>query len=769
MLERRSQRVKMRVLLVHPRIGSESAGGRACRIVIQEFADRNIETETAMDVEDASAILLSDASIQAVMLDWSLPHEDGQVGDPPAAAGLIETIRSRNDRIPIFLLTERNKTKALTIELINAIDELVWLLEDSATFVCGRVEAAMRNYIKAMFGPLTTALREFAQVHEYSWHTPGHTGGTAFLKHPAGRAFHDFYGENLFRTDLSISVGELGSLLDHNGPIGESERYISRIFGSHRSYSVTNGSSTSNRVIFMACVGQKQIVLCDRNCHKSIEHGLTMTGGIPHYLVPSRNRYGLMGPIYPKRLEEGTVQEAVNADPLAQGLADTRPVFAVVTNSTYDGLCYDARRVSEILNQHVDCIHFDEAWFGYGRFNPLYRGRLAMHGDAKDHQATDATVFSTHSTHKLLAAFSQASYIHLREGRRPMPHARFNESFMMHASTSPFYPIMASNEVAASMMDGAGGLTLTRESIDEAVAFRQIVGRVGREFQKKDEWFFRTWNATQVRDEQGQSVAFEDANPEHLATTPDCWVLHPGDVWHGFDGLEDGYCMLDPIKVSVLTPGMQDDGEFAPQGFPATLLTAYLDARGIEVEKTSDFAVLFLFSIGITKAKWGTLLTAMIDFKHDYDADVPLSRVMPGLVESHPERYGKLGLRGLGDEMFKVLREGGQTHHLAQAFNIIPQARLSPADTYQELIRGRVERVSLDKLANRTVATSVVPYPPGIPMMMPGETAGPADGPHISYLKALRAWDSAFPGFGHDTHGVEVEGGEHFIQCLIGP
>lgn len=768
MLERRSQRLKMRVLLVHPRIGSESAGGRACRIVIQEFADRNIETETAIDAEDARTVIQSDASIQAVMLDWSLPGEDGQVGDPPAAAGLIEAIRARNDRIPIFLLTERNKTKALTIELINAIDELVWLQEDSATFVCGRVEAAIRNYIKAMFGPLTSALRDFAQVHEYSWHTPGHTGGTAFLKHPAGRAFHDFYGENLFRTDLSISVGELGSLLDHNGPIGASERYISRIFGSHRSYSVTNGSSTSNRVIFMACVGQKQLVLCDRNCHKSIEHGLTMTGGIPHYLVPSRNRYGLMGPIYPKRLEQGSVQEAVNADPLARDLADKRPVFAVVTNSTYDGLCYDVKRVSEVLDQHVDCMHFDEAWFGYGRFNPIYRGRLAMHGDAKDHKPTDATVFSTHSTHKLLAAFSQASYIHLREGRRPMPHARFNESFMMHASTSPFYPIMASNEVAASMMDGAGGAALTRESIDEAVAFRQVVGRVGREYQKKGEWFFRTWNATQVRDASGKSVAFEDAAPEHLATTPDCWVLHPGEVWHGFDGLEDGYCMLDPIKVSVLVPGMQDDGEFAAQGFPATLLTAYLDARGIEVEKTSDFAVLFLFSIGITKAKWGTLLTAMIDFKHDYDANVPLSRVLPGLVDSHPQRYGQLGLRDLGDEMFKVLREGAQTRHLAQAFNLIPQARLTPADTYQELIRGRVERVSLDQLADRTVATSVVPYPPGIPMMMPGETAGPADGPHISYLKALRAWDSAFPGFGHDTHGVEVEDGEHYIQCLIG-
>lgn len=768
MLERRSQRIKMRVLLIHPRIGTESAGGRACRAVIQEFVDRNIETETAVDAEDARAIILSDASILAVMIDWSLPGEDGKVGNHEAAAGLIEAIRSRNERVPIFLLTERDKTKDLTIELVNAIDELVWLLEDQATFVCGRVEAAMKQYVRAMFGPLTAALREFSQVHEYSWHTPGHTGGTAFLKHPAGRAFHDFYGENVFRTDLSISVGELGSLLDHNGPIGESEKYISRIFGSHRSYSVTNGSSTSNRVIFMACVGQKQIVLCDRNCHKSIEHGLTMTGGIPHYLVPSRNRYGLMGPIYPQRLEEGTVQEAVSADPLAKDAEDTKPVFAVVTNSTYDGLCYNVKRVSEILNRHVDCMHFDEAWFGYARFNPIYAGRLAMHGDAADHKPTDATVFSTHSTHKLLAAFSQASYFHLREGRRPMPHARLNESFMMHASTSPFYPIMASNEVAASMMDGKGGLALTRESIDEAVAFRQLVWRVAREYQKKSEWFFRTWNAPKVRDAKGGEVAFEDADPAHLATKADCWILHPGEVWHGFEGLEDGYCMLDPIKVSVLTPGMQDDGTFAEQGFPATLLTAYLDARGIEVEKTSDFAILFLFSIGITKAKWGTLLTAMIDFKHDYDANVPLSRAMPNLVQSHPDRYGQLGLRDLGDEMFRVLREGGQTKHLANAFNIIPLARLTPADTYQELIRGRVERVPLDELADRTCATSVVPYPPGIPMMMPGETAGPADGPHIGYLKALRSWDKAFPGFGHDTHGVEVEDGEHFVQCLIG-
>jgi hypothetical protein len=135
----------------------------------------------------------------------------------------------------------------------------------------------------------------------------------------------------------------------------------------------------------------------------------------------------------------------------------------------------------------------------------------------------------------------------------------------------------------------------------------------------------------------GKRVNFEDASPELLGTEQQCWVLHPGDAWHGFDDLEDDYCMLDPIKVTVLMPGVQDDGSLGPKGFPASLLTAYLHARGIEVEKTSDFGVLFLFSLGITKAKWSTLLAAMLDFKHDYDEDVPLSRIMPHLVADHPE------------------------------------------------------------------------------------------------------------------------------------
>lgn len=766
MLERRSQRQKYRVLLVHPNARTvDSAGGRACATLVEEFADRNIETVIATTIDDAQAIVVSDTAIQAMLIDWSLPNEDGGTRDNAAAISLIETIRARNENVPIFLLTERGKAKTLSVELVQAINELVWLLEDVATFVCGRVQAAMQIYFGTLFGPLTTALYTFNQVHEYSWHTPGHTGGTAFLKHPSGRAFYDFYGEHIFRTDLSISVGELGSLLDHNGPIGDSEKYIARIFGSHRSYTVTNGSSTSNRIIFMSVVARDQVVLCDRNCHKSIEHGLTLTGGIPQYLVPSRNRYGLIGPIYPERLTEAAVRKAVAANPLAKGLKDKKPVFMVITNSTYDGLCYNVKRVLEEVGGWLDRVHFDEAWYGYGRFNPIYDGRIAMHGDASEHDPKGPTVFTTHSTHKLLAAFSQASYIHVRDGRRPVPHERFNESFMMHGSTSPFYPIIASNEVAASMMDGASGNALTRECIDEAVTFRQLVGRLHRDFAKKKEWFFRTWNPDKVKD-KGKRIAFEDAPQDLLATNPDCWVLHPGDTWHGFDKLEDGYCMLDPIKVSVLTPGVDDDGSLSKSGFPASLFTAYLDARGIEVEKTSDFAVLFLFSLGITKAKWSTLLTAMLDFKRDYDLDVPLSRVIPSLVKQHPDRYEGLGLRGLGDQMFEELKKSGQTSHLQKAYSNLPEIRMSPADAYQRLVLGEVERVALSALAGRTVATSIVPYPPGIPMVMPGEAAGAANGPHIGYLKSLQNWDKRFPGFGHDTHGVEAEDGEYYVQCL---
>jgi arginine decarboxylase len=658
-------------------------------------------------------------------------------------------------------MAERGEATAIPVEVMEMVDEFIWTLEDTAAFVGGRVAAAIRRYFEVMMPPLANALMKFSQEYEYSWHTPGHTGGTAFLKSPIGRIFFDYFGENLLRSDLSISVGSLGSLLDHTGPMGEHERYAARVFGAHRTYSVTNGTSMSNRVIFMAAVARDQIALCDRNCHKSIEHSLVMTGAIPNYLVPLRNRYGIIGPIPPDRLSKEALKAAIKANPLVTKGIETRAVHSIITNSTYDGLCYNAKRVQELLDPSVDRIHFDEAWYAYARFNPLYKERFAMHGDPKDHKGP--TIFATHSTHKLLAALSQASLLHIRDGRSAIPHARFNESYMLHASTSPFYPIVVSNDITAAMMDGPGGPTLTGESIQEAVAFRQTICRVDRQFTDKGDWFFRTWNADGIKSSKGKKTRFEEASAEQLASDPECWVLHPGDTWHGFGDLEDDYCMLDPIKVSIVTPGVADKGGLDKRGIPASLVTSYLHYRGVEVEKTTDFTILFLFSIGITKGKWGTLLNALLEFKRDYDRNVPVAQVLPHLTA---DVYHNLGLRDLADQMFAQLKESRQTHWLAEAFSTLPTPAMTPNAAFQYLVRDEIEHVPLDKLANRILATSVVPYPPGIPMLMPGESTGANDGPYLGYLRALAAWDKRFPGFGHDTHGVENRGGVYYVQCL---
>lgn len=759
MARSREEGLGMRALLAHSHINSQTPPGRAARALADELIEQDVDVVTATSCEDAGALFAADAAIQAVLLDWDMEGD----ADHKAALATIAAIRARNSAVPIFLCADRSLASTIPLDAMGEVDDFVWLMEDTPRFIAGRVVAATERYRSQVLPPMFGALARFSQVHEYSWHTPGHTGGTAFLKHPAGRAYFEFFGENLLRADLSISVGELGSLLDHSGPIGQGEKYAARVFGAHRTYYVTNGSSTSNRVILMASVTRNDVCLCDRNCHKSAEHAMTLSGAIPTYMMPSRNGLGIIGPIPPSRLTPEAIKASIAGNTLVGEGVDPTPQHAIITNSTYDGLCYNVAKVEALLGQSLDRLHFDEAWYGYARFNPLYKDRFAMFGDAKAYDPSRPTVFATQSTHKLLAALSQASYIHVRDGRRPIPHGRFNEAFMMHASTSPNYAIIASNDVSAAMMDGASGKALTTESIREAVAFRQIMARLHAEYGERGTWFFTTWQPDFVTDRSGRKVAFHLADETQLATDPACWVLAPGAAWHGFEGLEDDWCMLDPIKVSVLTPGMSPSGVLAETGIPAAIVTLYLDRQGIVVEKTTDFTILFLFSIGVTKGKWGTLVSELADFKRDYDANAPLEHILPDLVALAPGRYGALGLKDLADEMFAAMKELKTTATMADGFSELPEPDLSPVEAYEKLVKGKVEAFTLDEMAGRTVATGVVPYPPGIPLLMPGEKAGAKA---LAYLKALEAFDRRFPGFGHDTHGVEVEDGTYRILCI---
>jgi lysine decarboxylase/arginine decarboxylase len=742
------------VLIINDQLESSTAIGRSCRAISKELESRGIEVLWAVTADDARSVIISDPGLNAILADW------GMVEHPE----IFAAFRKRNADVPVFLTRDRTaEREVIPRSVMAAVNEMVFLLEDTAPFIAGRIEAACKRYVSEIAPPMFRDLVRFNNVHEYSWHTPGHTGGIAFLKTAVGKSFFEYFGENLFRSDLSISVGDLGSLLDHTGSIGESEKYIARVFGSDRSYSVTNGSSTSNRIIYMASIIAGDMAFCDRNCHKSVEQAMTISGAVPNYLVPLRNYLGIIGPIPPSRLEEVALKKLVEDNPLAKHASSKRALHATITNSTYDGVCYNVRRVVELLNNSVDRIHFDEAWYGYARFNQMYEDRYGMYGKAEDYPEEAPTIFTTHSTHKLLAALSQASYIHIRDGRNPIEHARFNEAFMMNSSTSPLYTIIASNEVAAAMMDEAGEL-LTTECIREAVDFRQMVMRYSREFAQNDTWFFATWNADTVNS-NGEEVAFADAPAELLVNEPDCWVMHPGDTWHGYTELEDGYALLDPIKVSVVCPGVNRDGTMAENGIPATLLVNYLGANGIVNEKTTDFTVLFLFSVGVTKGKSGTLLSAMLNFKNDYDRNAPLIEVLPDLVKNHPE-YEKMGLRDLSNKMFAHMKSNHQTRTQSEAFSTLPHPDMLPQRAYQHLVHNEVEQIPISELAHRTLATGIVPYPPGIPLMMPGENAGPADGPLIGYLKALQDFDKKFPGFGHDTHGVENIDGVYHVYVI---
>lgn len=715
----------------------------------------------APSYDEAATYVSSTAAVDCIMVEWS-PNQHDEIH------AFMAQLRLRHEKAPVFLLVNSHAdNRSVTAEVMGEVTETFLVLDDTTDFIVGRLQAAVARYEKAIMPPLMAAMMKYAKEKEYSWSAPGHQGGIGFCKTPVGRKFFDFYGENIFRTDMGIERASLGSMLDHTGAFGESERYIADVFGADRSYSLVVGTSGANRTIMQACCTDNDIAICDRNSHKSIEQGLMLTGVCPVYMTPTRNAYGIIGPIPKMQMRPEVLRDRIGCCKFASQAKQQRPSYSVVTNCTYDGLIYNGGTIQQLLGQSCDRIHYDEAWFGYSRFHPIYKDFHAMRGDKRNHSDDQPTIFATHSTHKLLNALSQASYIHIREGRGNIKPAQFNQAYMMHATTSPLYSIAASNDVAAAMMDGKQGLNLISEVIEEAVTFRQEVARAHRQAQQKGDWFFKPWNAEVVTDPaSGEHYDFADAPLQLLTNEQSCWKLCPTDSWHGFDNLDEDWVMLDPVKVSLLTPGLNPDGSLQTEGVPAALVTAYLSSLGIVPTRTTDFQVMFLFSMGVTKGKWVTLMNSLIAFKKQYDDDAPLSEALPGLVESAPQVYANMTLQQLGRNMMDFLNTHRPSEQLNKAYSMLPQIDMLPRDAYTQLVHDNVELVSIYELAGRTAANSVIPYPPGIPMLMSGENFGDENSPQISYLQALQAWDESFPGFEHETEGAEKEHGVYHVMCI---
>lgn len=736
------------ILIVHRDIKADTVAGERVRAIAEELGKDGFTILSTASSAEGRIVASTHHGLACILVAAEGAGENQRLLQDMVE--LIRIARVRAPQLPIFALGEQvtiENAPAEAMADLNHLRGILYLYEDTVSFLARQVARAAHNYLDGLLPPFFKALVQHTAQSNYSWHTPGHGGGVAYRKSPVGQAFHQFFGENTLRSDLSVSVPELGSLLDHTGPLAEAEARAARNFGADHTFFVINGTSTANKIVWHSMVGRDDLVLVDRNCHKSILHSIIMTGAIPLYLCPERNELGIIGPIPLSEFSKESIQAKIDASPLARGRAP-KVKLAVVTNSTYDGLCYNAEMVKQALGDSVEVLHFDEAWYAYAAFHEFYAGRYGMGTQCDEHSPL---VFTTHSTHKLLAAFSQASMIHVQDGGvRQLDRDRFNEAFMMHISTSPQYGIIASLDVASAMMEGPAGRSLIQETFDEALSFRRALANL-RQNLKQDDWWFSIWQPEQAG---GEGVHTGD------------WLLQPNADWHGFGDIAEDYVLLDPIKVTLVMPGLSADGKLAEAGIPAAVVSKFLWERGLVVEKTGLYSFLVLFSMGITKGKWSTLLTELLEFKRLYDANVPLPDALPSIAREGGARYAGMGLRDLCDELHGCYRENATAKALKRMYTVLPQVAIKPADAYDKLVRGEVEAVPIEQLEGRLAAVMLVPYPPGIPLIMPGERFTAETRSIIDYLQFARTFDSQFPGFDADVHGLQRDGACYTVDCI---
>ena len=740
------------IVIIDEDFRSENTSGLGIRALAAAFEAEGMEVLGATSYGDLSQFAQQQSRASAFIL--SIDDEEFTPGPEldPAIVNLrafIEEIRFKNAEIPIYIYGETRTSRHIPNDILKELHGFIHMFEDTPEFVARHIIREARSYLDGLAPPFFRALIHYAQDGSYSWHCPGHSGGVAFLKSPVGQMFHQFFGENMLRADVCNAVEELGQLLDHTGPVAASERNAARIFHADHCYFVTNGTSTSNKIVWHASIAPDDIVVVDRNCHKSILHAITMTGAIPVFLTPKRNHLGIIGPIPKEEFTPESIARKIEANPFARNAKNKKPRILTITQSTYDGILYNDETLKDMLDGEIDNLHFDEAWCPHATFHDFYRNMHAIGSDRPRPQTS--MIYATQSTHKMLAGLSQASQILVRESETvKLDPTIFNEAFLMHTSTSPQYAIIASCDVAAAMMEPPGGTALVEESILEALDFRRAMRKIDAEF--GDDWWFKVWGP-------------DDLVEDGVGTQSD-WVLKSDDNWHGFGNLADGFNMLDPIKSTVITPGLDVTGKFADIGLPASIVTRYLAEHGVIVEKTGLYSFFIMFTIGITKGRWNTLLTALQQFKDDYDRNQPMWRILPEFVQAHP-RYERIGLRDLCQQIHDMYKQHDVARVTTEMYYSDMQPAMKPSEAYAFMAHREVDRVPIEELEGRITSVLLTPYPPGIPLLIPGERFNKRI---VEYLQFAQRFNVAFPGFETDVHGLveRVENGKasFFVDCV---
>ena len=737
------------VIIIDEDFRSENASGLGIRALAAAIGKEGMEVLGVTSYGDLTSFAQQQSRASAFIL--SIDDEELALEPEETLAELrafVAEIRHRNRDIPIFLHGETRTSRHIPNDVLRELHGFIHMYEDTPEFIARNIKREAKAYLDSLPPPFFRALTHYAANGSYSWHCPGHSGGVAFLKSPVGQMFHQFFGENMLRADVCNAVEELGQLLDHTGPVAASERNAARIFNCDHLYFVTHGTSTSNKIVWHSTVAPGDIVVVDRNCHKSVLHAIIMTGAVPVFLMPTRNNYGIIGPIPKSEFAWENIQKKIAANPFAKD-KNARPRVLTITQSTYDGILYNVEDIKDELDGKIDTLHFDEAWLPHAAFHDFYGDYHAIGADRP--RCKESMVFATQSTHKLLAGLSQASQILVQNSEeRELDRSVFNEAYLMHTSTSPQYAIIASCDVAAAMMEEPSGTALVEESIAEALDFRRAMRKIDEEW--GTDWWFKVW---------GPDDLSEEGIEEREA-----WMLKPGERWHGFQQLSDGFNMLDPIKATVITPGLDVDGAFSERGIPAAIVTKYLAEHGVIVEKCGLYSFFIMFTIGITKGRWNTMVTELQQFKDDFDKNQPLWKVLPEFVAKYPI-YERIGLKDLCHLIHGVYAVNDVARLTTEMYLSNMEPAMRPADAFAKMVHREVDRVPINDLEGRITSMQVTPYPPGIPLLIPGERF---NGTIVRYLKFARDFNEQFPGFETDIHGLvkEVVGGKaaYFVDCV---
>ena len=655
---------------------------------------------------------------------------------------VLDNEQIRSFGIPIIVMVvDSSHNKSFDMERIGAVIDVT---SNSINDYKEEIEQIVSSYEALILPPFFKALADYVGDNNAQFDCPGHQGGQFFAKHPTGRAFYDFFGDHIFRADLCNADVKLGDLLIHEGYAHDAQAHAATVYNADKTYFVLNGTSSANKVVLNALLTPGDIILYDRNNHKSICHGgLVMSGATPIYLETARNPFGSIGGILEHCFDESYIRNLIGEKDPNKAKAE-RPIrLAVIQLGTYDGTIYNARQVVDKIGYLCDYIFFDSAWVGYEQFIPMMKdcGPLLL-----ELGPNDPGILVTQSVHKQQAGFSQTSQIHKKDKHikgqdRYVDHKRFNNSFMMHASTSPFYPLFASLDVNAKIHEGELGKQLWHECIEVGIDARKSVLSHCK--------YLRPLVPPMVHGKK-----WEEGNTQEMANDVSYFAFEPNAKWHSFKGYGEGQYFIDPCKFQLITPGINvETGEYEDFGIYANILANYLRENRIIPEKCDLNTILFLMTPAESKEKMDALVDQLVRFEELIDRNAPMEEVLPSIYYSHIDKYKGYHIRQLCQEMHDFYKDRNVSTLQQRLFSkeYFPEYVMNPQEANFEFQRNKGELVSLDEAEGRIALEGALPYPPGVLCVQPGERWSRTA---CDYFLALEEGINQLPGFVPEIQGV---------------